>query len=192
MAVVSSFDMTGEQPATTRADLSLPVTKGGNYFLKVNHGGLEADGQGQFYLVYETLGSGNPSRPRRSRTASRDGRSAHREQPRQLLHRGQPRRGRRRLLQGRHQRRGHGLGRVRLAARRLGPPRLQGHRLQGRRHHRRRQGLRHRERLDGSLHRSRPIADTDLVIKLEATLPPDVTNTGSYYICGFHVGPAVQ
>ena len=38
-----------------------------------------------------------------------------------------------------------------------------------------------------------PIAanDADLVIKIETTLPADVTNTGTYYICGFHVGPAV-
>jgi hypothetical protein len=33
--------------------------------------------------------------------------------------------------------------------------------------------------------------DTDLVIKIETTLPSDLTNTGAYYICGFHAGPAL-
>jgi hypothetical protein len=61
MLVVAAFDMSGEKENPfDRADLRVPVTKGGDYFLKVTHGGAEADGQGDFYFVYETLGEGNP------------------------------------------------------------------------------------------------------------------------------------
>lgn len=61
MTMIASLDMSGEpNAARNRAELTVPVTKGGNYFLKVNHGGAETDGQGQFYFVYETLGGGNP------------------------------------------------------------------------------------------------------------------------------------
>jgi hypothetical protein len=61
MKVVGSFDMSAEpETQADRTDLSIPVTAGGDYLLKVTHGGLEADGQGEFYFVYQTLGSGNP------------------------------------------------------------------------------------------------------------------------------------
>jgi hypothetical protein len=61
MKVIASFDMTDEPENTAdRAELRLPVQPGGEYFLKVAHGGAEADGQGDFYLAYQTLSDGNP------------------------------------------------------------------------------------------------------------------------------------
>jgi len=61
MVVIGSLDMSAEShSAAKRAELTVPVTKGGNYLLKVNHGGAEPDGQGPFYFVYESVSDGNP------------------------------------------------------------------------------------------------------------------------------------
>lgn len=193
MAVVSSFDMTGELPATDRADLSLPVTKGGNYFLKVNHGGLEADGQGQFYLVYETLGSGNPVETKEvENSLPVTAEVLPESNPGSYFIEGN-------LAVGdvdyfKVATNNEATISVACASQRGGS------------------GLRGFKatvfKADGTTAVAKgsatengstdlfidhvAVADTDLVIKLEATLPPDVTNTGSYYICGFHVGPALQ
>ena len=193
MAVISSFDMTGELPATDRADLSLPVTPGGNYFLKVNHGGLEADGQGQFYLVYETLGAGNPLETKEVENSLPVTAEVLTESnPGSYFIEGN-------LAVGdvdyfKVATNGEATVSVACASQRGGS------------------GLRGFKatvyKADGTTAVAKgsatenastdlfidhaAVADTDLVIKLEATLPPDVTNTGSYYICGFHVGPAVQ
>lgn len=61
MKVIAAFDMSNEKESPgERAELRVPVMPGGEYFLKVTHGGAEADGQGDFYFVYQTLGEGNP------------------------------------------------------------------------------------------------------------------------------------
>jgi hypothetical protein len=195
MAVVSSFDMSGELPATDRADLSLPVTPGGNYFLKVNHGGAEADGQGQFYLVYETLGSGNPLETKDvENSLPLTAEVLPESSPGSFFIEGN-------LAVGdvdyfKFPSNGEDTVSIACASQRNGS------------------GLRGFKatvyKADGTTaiakgtatetgakdlfidHTAITAADTDLVVKLEATLPADVTNTGSYYICGFHVGPAVQ
>ncbi|MFT3772916.1 MAG: PPC domain-containing protein [Minicystis sp.] len=61
MNVIGAFDMTGEpENPFDRAELRIPVTPGVDYFLKVSYGGAQKDGQGDFYVIYETLGEGNP------------------------------------------------------------------------------------------------------------------------------------
>lgn len=195
MLVVASFDLSNEPASPSdRADLSLPVTPGGNYLLKVNHGGAEADGQGKFYLVYETLGSGNPvetaevlnSVPATAEVLTASVKGSY-------------------FIEGdlavgdtdyfKIASNGEATVSIACASQRNGS------------------GLRGFKatvyKADGTTpiakgsatetgtkdlfidHAALAANETDLVVKIETTLPADVTNTGKYYICGLHVGPAV-
>ena len=193
MLVVASFDMTNEPASgSDRADLSLPITPGGNYLLKVNHGGAEVDGQGKFYLVYETLGSGNPvetsevlnNLPTTPEVLTESTKGSY-------------------FVEGnlalgdtdyfKVATNGEATISVACASQRNGS------------------GLRGFKatvyKADGTTPIAKgsatetgakdlfidhvAVADANLVIKIEATLAPDATNTGNYYICGFHAGPAV-
>jgi hypothetical protein len=197
MAVVGSLDLSGEPGAAAgRADLSVPVTKGGNYLLKVKHGGMEADGQGQFYFMYQTLGGGNPletAELTNSLPATPEV-IASSATPGSYFVEGN-------LAVGdtdyfKVATLGEATISIACAAQRGGS------------------GLRGFTTTvyngsDGTTpvamgaatetaskdlfidHIAVPAGQTDLVIKVAATLPQDVTNTGTYYICGFHVGPAV-
>ena len=196
MTVVGSFDMSNEPgSAANRADLSVPVTKGGNYLLKVKHGGIEADGQGQFYFMYQTLGAGNPlekSEVTNSLPATPEVLAASATKGSYFVEGN--------LAVGdldhfKIATLGEATVSVACAAQRGGS------------------GLRGFTasvfNADGTTpvamgtatesatkdlfidHIAIPASQTDLVIKVAATLAPDVTNTGTYYICGFHVGAAL-
>lgn len=194
MTVVASFDLSNEpEAAANRADISLPVTKGGNYLLKVKHGGAELDGQGQFYFVYETIGGGNPvetaevtntlpATPEVLKVSAQagsyfvEGNLAVGDKDHfQIATNGEATIS----VACSSQRGGSGLrgftasifnadGTTPVAAGTA------------------------TETASKDLfldHVAIPASQTNLVVKLEATQTPDATNTGSYYICGIHVGP---
>jgi hypothetical protein len=194
MAVVGSFDLSNEPGAAAgRADLSVPVTPGSNYLLKVKHGGVEADGGGQFYFMYQTLGAGNPLEKAdvtNSLPATPEVVPASATKGSYFVEGN--------LTVGdldhfKVATLGEATISIACSAQRGGS------------------GLRGFTasvfNADGTTpvamgtatetatkdlfidHLPIPANQTDLVIKIAAPAAPDATNTGTYYICGFHVGP---
>lgn len=196
--VVASFDMSAEpNDLFDRADIQTPVVIGDDYFVKVTRGSTnEDDGAGDFYFVYSTMGAGNPleSEPNDTNATAEvldlatgtvgsyfvEGDLSGNDVDIYKI-----------ATQGQE------TISIACSAQRTGS------------------GIRGFKatvfQADGTTaipmgsQTETPSANlfvdhvdisaaaqVDLIIKIEATLPADATNTGTYYICGFHAGAPVM